>query len=83
MAPMYELPDYPHAPGRDYKDRAKRALTCFRIRVRGGRYLHTGSVSAGCLTVIDVEKWDSLYDAIIWCRKEGDDNAHGILEIQD
>ena len=78
-----ELPDHPHESGRPYLNRAKRALTWFRIRVEGSRYLHTGSVSAGCLTVIDVEKWDSLYDAIIWCRKGGGDNAHGILEIKN
>ena len=80
---IIELPDYPHDLGRPYLSKAKRALTWFRIRVEGGRYLHTGSRSAGCLTVTNVEKWDSLYDAIIWCRKRGDDNAHGILEIKD
>jgi len=80
---VIELPDYPHASGRHYLDKAKRALTWFRIRVVGSRYLHTGSVSAGCLTVTDVEKWDNLYREIIWCRKDGDDNAHGILEIRD
>jgi len=80
---MIELPDYPHEIGRPYLNRAKRALTWFRIRVEGARYLHTGSISAGCLTVTDVEKWDSLYDVVIWCRKRGDDNAHGILEIKD
>jgi hypothetical protein len=80
---VIQLPDYPHEKGRLYLDRAKRALTWFRIRANGERYLHTGSISAGCLTVTDVKKWDSLYDAIIWCRKSGDDNAHGILEIRD
>jgi hypothetical protein len=80
---VIELPDHPHEGGRLYLDRAKRALTWFRIRARGERYLHTGSISAGCLTVTDVKKWDSLYDAIIWCRKSGDDNEHGILEIRD
>jgi hypothetical protein len=80
---VINLPDYPHASGRFYLDKAKRALTWFRIREAGERYLHTGSVSAGCLTVTDVEKWDNLYMEIIWCRKAGDDNAHGILEIRD
>lgn len=80
---VIELPDFPHLPDNPYRNRAKRAKTWFRIRVGGARYLHTGSVSAGCLTVTDVEKWDSLYDAIIWCRKIGDNDAHGILEIKD
>ena len=81
---IIELPDRPHCDlGRKYCDKSKRACTWFRIRGQGDRYLHTGSISAGCLTMTDVEKWDSLYDAIIWCRKSGDYNAHGILEIKD
>ena len=67
---IIELPDYPHDLGRPYLSKAKRALTWFRIRVEGGRYLHTGSRSAGCLTVTNVEKWDSLYDTINLVQKK-------------
>ncbi len=75
-----ELPDYPHSLGEPYRDRAKRARTWFRIRIEGARYLHTGQVTAGCLAVTDIDKWDRLYDKIIIRR---DDETHGTLRIVD
>ncbi len=81
---IIDLPDYPHCHlGIKYCDKSNRSCTWFRIRGQGDRYLHTGSVSLGCLTVTDVEKWNNLYNAIIWCRRSDDSNAHGILEIKD
>jgi len=38
---VVELLDYPHDRGLPYLSKAKRALTWFRIRVEGDRYLHT------------------------------------------
>lgn len=80
---IIELPDRPHCDlGIGYCDKSKCACAWFRIRGQWDRYLHTGSISAGCPTVTYVEKWDNLYDTIIWYRKDGDDNVHRILEIK-
>jgi hypothetical protein len=59
-----ELPDVSHALGAAYLGGATRAKSWFFIghamngaRV-ANRYLHVGSVSAGCVTVRAVEQWD-------------------------
>ncbi len=75
-----ELPDYPHTGGRDYLDRSSRAKTWFRIGHEGEKYLHTGRVSLGCITITEVEKWNEIYDKLIKARK-GDFLSVGVLEV--
>ena len=77
-----EIPDYFHEGGRNYLNRAKRAGTWFRIGHDGARYLHAGGFSRGCMTVIEVEHWMEIYDALIKARK-GDFMSVGTLEVID
>ncbi len=77
-----ELPDYPHPKGRNYEKRALRAMSWFRIGHEGERYLHTGRVSLGCITIIEIEKWNEIYDKLIKARK-GDFLSVGELEVID
>lgn len=77
-----EIPDYPHPGGARYEKQAPRAKTWFRIGHDGERYLHMGSQSLGCITVIETTRWVEIYDALIKARK-GDFMSVGILEIID
>lgn len=52
-----EIPDYPHPSGARYEKQAPRAKTWFRIGHSGDRYLHTGGISLGCITVIEQVRW--------------------------
>ena len=68
-----QIPDFPHGLGRGYLGKTKYALSWFFLG-RGhatvgtnDRYLHTGSVSAGCVTV-DPAKWTDLYKYLILRR---------------
>lgn len=74
-----EIPDELHELGRPYLDRAKFARTWFRIGDTGDRYLHTGSVSAGCVTIGTVESWDKICEALL--RSRLDSQAVGMLEV--
>lgn len=75
-----ELPDYPHSSGQYYLNKSSRAKTWFRIGHEGERYLHTGSRSLGCVTIIEVKKWNEIYDKLIKARK-GDFLSVGVLEV--
>lgn len=77
-----ELPDYPHPGGQYYLDISSRAKTWFRIGHEGEKYLHTGRVSLGCITITEVEKWNEIYDKLIKARK-GDFLSIGVLEVVD
>lgn len=77
-----ELPDYPHKDPRSYVDISSRFKTWFRIGHAGERYLHTGRASLGCITVIEIEKWNEIYDKLIKARKE-DFLSIGVLEVID
>lgn len=83
-----QIPDYPHAIGSGYVPTASKSLSWFFLgtgnSVAGSneRYLHTGMVSAGCVTMTDVAQWDSLYNAIILCRAPGGKNV-GTITVQD
>ena len=46
------------------------------------RYLHPGRVSAGCVTVTEVSKWDSLYAVLILSRATGGKDV-GTITVQD
>ncbi|NRF69436.1 hypothetical protein HLB44_20760 [Aquincola sp. S2] len=68
-----QLPDFPHELGAGYMSQSRFAMTWFymgrgpAVRGRNDRYLHTGRVSAGCVTV-DPSDWTALYQALILSR---------------
>ena len=75
-----EIPDCAHSGGAEYEDEAQRAKTWFKIGHTGERYLHTGSVSLGCMTITEVDKWMEIYNTLIKARK-GDFMSVGVLEV--
>ena len=75
-----EIPDAPHPGGNIYTSRARLAKVWFRIGHGGERYLHTGSVTLGCITLTEVERWDDLCKVLMKARKE-DGRSVGTLEI--
>ena len=74
-----EIPDAPHKGGLNYPD-VVHARTWFRIGHGGDRFLHTGRASLGCITLIERNRWDTLYADLIRSRK-GDCVSVGILEV--
>ncbi len=80
-----QIPDFPHDIGRGYVAQASKSLTWFYLGIGnaapGGndRYLHTGQISAGCVTVTDVARWDSLYAVLILARAPGGKNVGTII----
>jgi len=72
-----QLPDFPHDLGESYLDQATKALTWFylgtgnAVQGKNDRYLHTGLISAGCVTVKEIDKWDRLYKSLIRARALG------------
>lgn len=68
-----QMPDFPHRLGEGYMAHSRYAKTWFYLghgnAVKGNndRYLHPGSVSAGCITV-DPSKWTALYQYLIRSR---------------
>ncbi len=75
-----EIPDTPHQGGLRYVSTAKNPTVWFRVGHSGERYIHTGSHSLGCITVVDQERWGAIYDALIKARK-GDSASVGVLEV--
>ena len=65
-----EIPYEPHILGETYENSAKFSKTWFRIGDSGDRFLHPGLISAGCVTVTDIKKWDSIYDYLINSRSD-------------
>ncbi|HOV25236.1 MAG TPA: hypothetical protein PK566_02590 [Pseudobacteroides sp.] len=85
-----EMPDEPHSRnGNTYKDQTKYATSWFRITYLDGgyvddRYLHTGMVSAGCITVVDIKRWTEIYEYLIFRRVSFDGFGRvGIIEVFD
>lgn len=76
-----EIPDYPHGGGLHYSE-SKYATVWFRIGHIGDRYLHTGAHSLGCMTVIEIEKWDEIFEILIKARKN-DGKSVGTLQVVD
>lgn len=74
-----EIPDEPHPLGAQYENRTIYAKSWFRIGDSGDRYLHPGGISAGCITVIDIEKWTDIYNYLIQRRKDA--KSVGTVEI--
>ncbi|MCT4663710.1 MAG: hypothetical protein N4A45_00585 [Flavobacteriales bacterium] len=64
-----EIPYEPHPKGEYYTNRAKYAKTWFRLGHSGERFLHCGNISAGCVTVKDIDSWDRIYQYLILSRK--------------
>lgn len=82
-----QLPDFPHDLARSYISRASKAMTWFylgtgnAIAGKNDRYLHPGRISAGCVTVTDISKWDLLYAVLILSREPGGKNV-GTITVQ-
>lgn len=83
-----QLPDFPHDLGRSYTSRASTAMTWFylgtgnAISGKDDRYLHPGRMSAGCVTVTDISKWDLLYAVLMISRAPGGKNI-GTITVQE
>lgn len=75
------IPDYPHGSNDAYTE-AKRQKVWFPINFEKARYLHVGARSAGCMTIIETNKWMEIYNVLIKARK-GDFKNIGTLEVID
>lgn len=76
-----EIPDYPHGRNDLYSE-AIRPKVWFKIGHGGERYLHTGTRSLGCITIVETTRWMEIYSALIKARK-GDFLSVGELEVID
>jgi len=65
-----EIPYELHPKGAPYLSSSKYAKTWFRIGHKGKRFLHVGRISAGCITVIEKNKWTEIYNFLIRSRKD-------------
>ena len=71
------IPDYPHSAAmtRYYRDTEPSLMydqVWFPIKYGdGSRYVHVGNVSDGCVTVLSLDKWVSVYNAMIRRRDLG------------
>jgi hypothetical protein len=80
-----QIPQFPHSIGRGYLAQSPYALNWFYLRNgiampgNDDRYLHTGSRSAGCVTV-DPASWTRLYKYLILCRS-GDGKTVGKINV--
>lgn len=78
-----KIPDFYHGKGRPYLDRAKLAPVWFKTTHQSNdRYIHVGAHSLGCVTFIEIERWDELCEVFMKARK-GDGEGIGILEVID
>lgn len=68
--------------GNGYLNRSQYATTWFRIGDGRDRYLHPGSVSAGCITVTDVEKWNLVWQYLILARKGDGMNVGNVTVVR-
>ncbi|WP_452222783.1 hypothetical protein [Lacinutrix chionoecetis] len=81
---IIKIPDHPHSGGASYTDRASYAKTWFSLGHFSGVgdvYLHCGNYSAGCVTVKDIEKWDTIYSYLIKARL-GFSNSVGNITVK-
>ena len=77
------IPDSPHRGGQAYVDRATLALVWFKTNHPDDkRYLHPGKYTAGCITLIEIERWDELCKMLLKARR-GDGKNIGTVEITD
>ncbi len=90
-----EMPDFPHDLGRGYQSFAGHAMTWFRIAAPDSRdrYIHPGTISAGCATVgirsdkssaqgqAALRDYEKLYAYLIARRKSP--GVVGQISVQD
>lgn len=76
------IPGAPKKLGERYLDKARLAKVWFLIGHAGERFLHPGRISRGCMTIIEVEKWDKLCELLLKSRK-ADFMSVGIVEVID
>ena len=81
-----QLPDFPHGEyGRPYLGQSAYALSWFYMGLghaipgKNDRYLHTGAVSNGCVTVEPAD-WTKIYKYLIQSR-QGDQTNVGIIKV--
>ncbi len=76
-----EIPYVPHDKGRPYLNKSRFALVWFHIGhdPRDDRFLHTGSVSAGCISMREIEKWNEACKKLLISRK--DNISVGVLRV--
>lgn len=74
------IADIPHEGGVRYFSDSDFATTWFRIMDGDTKYIHTGQVSGGCLTITNMEKWDDIYFLLILARK-GDGMHIGTIKV--
>jgi len=74
-----EIPDAPHRGGWNYGS-VPHPLTWFRVGHSGDRYIHTGSASLGCITVLERDRWEEIYQILVKARK-GDSRSVGVLDV--
>lgn len=81
-----QIPDFPHELGTGYLGQSQYAKNWFylgrgeAIPGNNDRYLHTGRVSLGCVTV-DPGGWTKLYQYLILCRS-GDGKTVGSIIVR-
>lgn len=75
------MPDYPHLGGEIYLKVAEKAKVWFRIGKDGEKYIHTGQVSLGCITLVEHNKWDDLCELLMKSRI-GDGKNIGMLKVK-
>lgn len=74
-------PDYPHKTSDRYADITKYHRVWFAIEYGdNSRYIHTGTISAGCVTT-PLKYWERLYKYLISNQSEKDGQYVGILQI--
>jgi hypothetical protein len=90
-----EIPDFPHELGRGYTGFAPHAMSWFRIAapISKDRYIHPGTISAGCATVgikgdrtsaqgqAALRAYEKLYAYLIRRRKSA--GIVGQIQVQD
>lgn len=80
-----QIPDFPHTWGVDYMAQSPYAKNWFYLGQgnampgNNDRYLHTGRLSDGCITV-DPAGWTQLYQYLILCRR-GDGKTVGMVSV--
>lgn len=80
-----QIPDFPHSLGAGYMGTTSYAKNWFYLGTgnafpgNNDRYLHPGSVSAGCVTV-EPRDWTALYKYLILCRS-GNGTTVGTITV--
>ncbi len=71
---VLQVPDYPHDLGASY---SQYGTVWFRIGTSGDRYLHPGSISAGCATA-QGSTWVQIYETIVK-RRDASNNVGTLI----